>query len=270
MKLFALCWGQTVLYTLGVIVACGLAVEICYRLFFLLAGQRASYYFWLISSYIGSPVHEGGHALMCLLFGHRIQHIRLVPTRAGGAEVSYTYNRKNPYAVFGNLWIGIGPIISGVAVILLILTLVYPESMQAYQTAVGTLLENDAPVTAFLTCIGQFLRGLVTEQTRAVWLRVIAAAVLFCLALHVRLSASDIVAMLAGVPYFLLLTALASLVAVLIGGNAPVAMVAWLQKGAWLLVSLFSLVLILALLQLALALLLRLVYLLFRLLLGKK
>lgn len=62
--------------TLGLLYACGLLIWLCSRLFSRLVGRHA----WVIldvTSIIGTPVHELGHALMCLPFLHRITKMRL-------------------------------------------------------------------------------------------------------------------------------------------------------------------------------------------------
>lgn len=260
MKLFLLCFAQTVMYTLGVIVTCGLAVEVCYRLCFIFMGKRTGRTFWLLTSFLGTPVHEGGHALMCLLFAHRIEKIRLIPTRAGGAMVEHSYDRRNVYATFGNLWIGLGPMLSGLSIILLILHLVWPETMKGYHELARTLLADGAPIDALADGIWACLQGLLIEDTRAVWVRILAAVALFSLALHVRLSGADVRGMLSGLPIFAVLGALVALVVTLLGEAAVSTWGLWLIRAAWLLALLFSLILMLGCVQLVLAALLRLVY----------
>lgn len=264
MEAFILCFLRIVLYTLGVVIACGLAVEICYQLCFLLMGQKVGRRFWLVTSFLGTPVHELGHALMCLLFAHRIENIRLIPTRAGGPVVEHSYNKRNPYAVFGNLWIGLGPMLLGIALTLAVLQWVYPASMQSYRAVLGTLPDAGAPNEPQTEAVGQFLRGLLTEQTRAWWVRLLAAVALFSMALHIRLSASDVLGMLRGLPAYAVIAAVVALVATWMGEDAVNALTLKLHQGAWLLASLFSLILLSGLAQLALVLLYRLLLALFR------
>lgn len=264
MEAFILCFLRIVLYTLGVVVACGLAVEICYRLCFLLMGQKTGHRFWLLTSFVGAPVHEMGHALMCLVFAHRIEKIRLVPTRAGAPVVEHSYNKRNPYAVFGNLWISLGPMLLGIALTLAVLEWVYPTSMQAYRTVLGALSGEGVLGEGLSEAVGQFLRGLLHESTRAWWVRLLAVVLLFCLSLHVRLSASDVFGMLRGLPAYAVIAAVVALVVTLMGEGAQMVLIAKLYQGAWLLASLFSLILLFGVVQLALLLLYRLLLALFR------
>ena len=257
MGVFILCFLQIVLYTLGVIVVCGFAVEICYRLCFALMGQRAGRLFWFATSWLGTPVHEAGHALMCLLFGHRIEKIRLIPTRAGGAMVEHSYNNRNVYATLGNLFIAIGPVFTGLGVILLTLYLIYPVSLQGYFSSLEALLASDASERNIFVGIWQFIGGLWSEGTRALWARILAGIVLFSMALHVRLSTADVRGMLRGLPNYLVICALIAGVVTLIGDGTPVRVAMALQRFAWIVVALFSLILVFAVIQLTIVLIYR-------------
>ena len=259
MRLFALCFAQIVLYTLGVVLASGLAVEVCYRLFYLLLGRRAGRFFWLITSWLGTPLHELGHAVMCLLFAHRIERIRLFPSKRGGAMVEHSYNRKNPYATFGNLWIGLGPVFSGLAVILAVLWIVCPVSMQEFGALVRALLAGERAMGDLLLEIGRVIRGLFLEETRPIWVRLLSALALLSVSLHVRVSASDIRGMLKGVPGYLALSATVALIAVCMGEESVYALAAILQSIACVLALLFGLILLFACFSLALVLLYRMI-----------
>lgn len=82
-----------------------------------LIGAKA--YLWGVAG-IGTIVHELGHAIMCVIFGHRIHDISLFNPMAKGrgiGHVSHSYSRGNPYQLIGNFFIGVGPIISGTLVI---------------------------------------------------------------------------------------------------------------------------------------------------------
>ena len=259
MQLFLVCFAQIVLYTLGVMLACGLAVEVCYRLFFLLIGRRAGRFFLFMTSWLGTPLHELGHAMMCVLFAHRIEFIRLFPTRAGDAMVEHSYNKRNPYAAFGNLWIGLGPIFSGLAVIIAVLYFVYPVSMQAFGASLRLLLEGKGQVGDLLPAIGGVIRGLFLEQTRVLWVRILSLFVLFSVALHVRVSTADIRGMLIGVPGYMLLSVLLALIAILMGEETVRLLAIGLQSVAYVLILLFSLILLFAIASLLMVLIYRLV-----------
>ena len=167
MSIFFLCFFQILLYTLGVIIACGLAVELCYQLCFSLMGRRATRVFWLVTGWLGTPIHELGHAITCLLFCHRIEYVRLWPTRQGNAMVEHSYNRRNPYAVFGNVWIALGPILAGLAVMVGILALVYPSTLELLWQSLSSPSQPNAVGSDLLARVGRLIKGMCFEQTLA-------------------------------------------------------------------------------------------------------
>lgn len=257
MKLFLLSFAQILLYTLGIVTLCAVMIEICYRLCFLLMGRRAGRAYWIFTSAIGAPVHEAGHAIMCLLFGHRIEKIRWFPSGGESAMVEHSYNKKNIYATFGNLWIGLGPIFTILSMVLLILYLVYPVSMQTYRETVSLLLDTETPLPEAWDAMRSFLYHLVSEETRGFFIRLLSLVLLFSLSLHVRLSMADIRGMLPGLPGYLGLCAVGALFMALITEPARQTALHRLEQFAWIVASLFALLLLLSLCQLALLLLFR-------------
>jgi len=78
-----------------------------------LAGQNGYIY---VLGFLGTPVHELGHALMCVLFRHRIEEIRLFkPDKETGTLgfVRHSYNQRSLYQQVGNFFIALGPIVLG-------------------------------------------------------------------------------------------------------------------------------------------------------------
>jgi hypothetical protein len=72
--------------------------------------------------WLGTVVHEFGHVLFCLVFGHKITNIKLFHPDAKTGTLGYvkhSYNQHNIYQLAGNFFIGVGPILLGTAVIFL-------------------------------------------------------------------------------------------------------------------------------------------------------
>ncbi len=85
----------------------------------LLGGKPYLYLF----GWISIPIHELGHAVFALLFGHRIKRIVLFDPQASSGShgfVQHTWNVNNIYHKVGNFFIGIGPIILGSTVVWLL------------------------------------------------------------------------------------------------------------------------------------------------------
>jgi hypothetical protein len=73
--------------------------------------------------WLGTIIHELGHAIFCLIFGHKISEMKLFdpdPETGTLGYVKHSYNSKNIYQLVGNFFIGIGPILLGTAVIFLL------------------------------------------------------------------------------------------------------------------------------------------------------
>ena len=250
-SIFFLCFFQILLYTLGVIIACGLAVELCYQLCFSLMGRRATRVFWLVTGWLGTPIHELGHAITCLLFCHRIEYVRLWPTRQGNAMVEHSYNRRNPYAVFGNVWIALGPILAGLAVMVGILALVYPSTLELLWQSLSSPSQPNAVGSDLLARVGRLIKGICFEQTLPIGWRIVALCAMLSMALHVRLSVADIKGMLRGVPLYACLSAIVAAVVAMLGESVHHATVEILRRLAWAIALLFSLIMIFALALLA-------------------
>ncbi len=256
MGAFFHCFLQILLNTLGVFVLGGLLVELCYRLCFSLMGRRAGHTVWIATSVIGTPIHELGHAAMCLLFFHRIVRIRLWSTSDGIAMVEHSYNRRNFYATFGNLWISLGPIFSGLAVMFLTLYWVYPDTVSACFADARMLLSGEISLfPGLVRVIGGMIQGLFSEATHGIGWRLIALFVLLSTALHVRLSTADIRGMYTGVPGALILALLTAIVSAILGKAAVVGQA--MRTFGGVVAGMFGLILFFALLQLCLILIVR-------------
>ena len=74
----------------------------------------------ILFGWLGTCVHESGHALFCVIFRHKINEMKFFkPDLDSGTlgYVNHSYNHKSLYQNLGNFFIGIGPIILGSIVI---------------------------------------------------------------------------------------------------------------------------------------------------------
>ena len=84
----------------------------------------------VITGWVGTPVHELGHAFFCLVFLHRIESIKLFrPDSADGSlgYVHHSYNKRNLYQRIGNFFIGVGPVIFGAVVLFAVMYFFLPN-----------------------------------------------------------------------------------------------------------------------------------------------
>ncbi len=88
-----------------------------------------------ITGWIGTPIHEMGHAIFCLIFRHNITEVKLYsPNSADGTlgYVNHSFDPKSIYQKVGNFFIGIGPIIVGTLVIYALLYYLVPNTRDVF------------------------------------------------------------------------------------------------------------------------------------------
>lgn len=248
--------GRLVLLTMGTVLICGLAVHLCAKLFAMLLGGSSRRVFDA-TALIGTPVHELGHALMCLLFGHRIQAIQLwSPGASDGVYgyVEHSYNRKNPWAMLGNLFIAVGPIFSGLGVIVLMLWLCFPVQWAEYLAVSRTVVQAESLHDAawgILSLIASIPRAFVADWFKSL----LGLLIILSVSLHVSLSLQDVKSAASGFPIYLLFVAFFALLSHLFSWDGAIisALSLWNVR----LLSLFFLVIAFSAVWVLLALLVR-------------
>lgn len=86
-----------------------------------------------VTGWIGTPVHEIGHAIFCLIFRHQITEMKLYsPNSTDGTmgSVNHSYDPKSVYQKVGNFFIGIGPILFGTVILYLLLSYLVPNTKE--------------------------------------------------------------------------------------------------------------------------------------------
>ena len=103
----------------------------------------------LYLGFIGIFLHELSHLLVAIIFGHRIDQVRLLkrphPQKIGAdgnpdlalGYVNHTWNRRNWYQTTGNLFIGIAPIFGCALVLLGLTALLIPSLFTGMLTLVA-------------------------------------------------------------------------------------------------------------------------------------
>jgi len=177
-------------------------------------GSKGTY----LVAWLGTPIHELGHALFCLIFGHRIEDMQLFkpdPNTGTLGYVYHTWNPKNPWHVLGNFFIGIGPIVIGCAALFALFYFLIPDSPQVWDSIVGgaSQLEDGASVGSYFTVFGDttlaIIRHIFNVANFSTWQFWVFLYLSICVASNIRLSWSDFKHSLAGLgcvvlPFFLI------------------------------------------------------------------
>ena len=143
---------------------------------------------------------------MCLLFRHKIVATQFFPTDTSQGALGYVqhqYNQKSIYQRIGNFFIGIGPIISGITALILLMRYFVPESYSLFNTTLETTIAStsinlDMIQNMFLSTFF-LLKSLFTMSnllTPSFWLFLFIA---ICISAHIALSKPDIKGSIDGV-----------------------------------------------------------------------
>ncbi|GEM_PF-108752 len=110
-------------------------------------GWRAA----LWTGWIGTPIHESSHALMCWVFDHRIESLALFEPDSRDGRLGYvrhTYQRGNWWQETGNFFIGLAPLAGGTVMLLLLTWMLYPNLVEHFlntSTTFGQANASDWP-----------------------------------------------------------------------------------------------------------------------------
>jgi hypothetical protein len=169
-------------------------------------------------AWLGTPLHELGHALFCVIFGHRIEEIKFFsPDPATGTlgYVNHSWNRKNPWHVLGNFFIGVGPMLLGCAALFAIFYFLIPGSAGLRDTvSVSTgAVSSNSPVSGYFNVFGDsalaIIRLIFTFDNLSTWRFWLFLYLSVCVSGNIRLSWADVKGSLSGlgcivVPFLLM------------------------------------------------------------------
>lgn len=190
-----------VIFTIGLIAVFGFIVSLLNRLFYANFGYSARAVCYA-TGFIGTPVHELSHALFCLIFGHKIEEIKLFQISDDGTlgYVNHTYNPRNVYHVIGNFFIGVAPIVCISAILYLLSGYLLPDfAIEVENFALGLDIDNlGEALSDIFGIVGTFFSFVASWQF---WVFLLVG--LF-LAPHMTLSGADIKGALGGTGILLL------------------------------------------------------------------
>lgn len=231
------------------IYAFGYVISLINKLFYKVTGNGMAV--CVATGLIGTPIHELSHAVMCLLFGHKIEEMRLFePDLDTGVlgYVNHSYNKRNLFQVLGNYFIGVAPIVVGSCFLFLMLYLLIPSTYSELLVAMTDLayMQVDFNLNMFVFGFDVVLTSIETFFAIEVFdfKVVIFFVVCLCIALHMNLSSADIKGSLGAIPLFILLLIIANTVLYFIGGSTYLAFLDVVSIASAYLVAVLSLSLV--------------------------
>ncbi len=195
-----------ILLFIGVVYLVGYVISLLNRLFYKLVNHSKAVCY--ATGFIGTPIHELSHALMCVVFRHKIQEIKLFQVDDENGVLGYvrhSYNPKKIYQRIGNYFISVAPIVCGTLVLYLLIKLLLPQTftvMSGYLTSFsqyaskGLTLQNLSHLFNALTGMAETLFTAYTVGA-SWWIFVVLA---LCISLHQNLSGADIKNSLSALP----------------------------------------------------------------------
>jgi len=185
-------------------------------------GSRGVYFV----AWLGTPIHEMGHALFCIIFLHRIVDIKFFkpdPLTGTLGYVSHTWNKTNPWAVLGNFFIGIGPVLLGCAVLFATFYFLIPDSSRVWDSIifkVNEMGESNSIGSNWAAFQGSSLalvKLIFTIPNLTGWQFWVFVYLSICVASNIRLSPSDIKGSLSGMGCIILIFLLINFLGLITG-----------------------------------------------------
>ena len=196
--------GEQLIWLLGLLFVFGLLLYLFARMtritYAKTIGQQFDVYF---TGWLGTPIHEIGHAIFCLLFGHKITEMKLFSPNSTDNTIGYvnhSYNSKSIYQRIGNFFIGVGPILFGALVLYLLSVLLMPQTKQIFhgiEIQGVSILKKDFQgifevISSFWNAINSFLSTLFVKQNLTSYKFWIYIYLITSISSHMQLSPSDI------------------------------------------------------------------------------
>jgi len=177
-------------------------------------------------AWLGTPIHELGHALFCVIFLHRIVEIKFFkpdPLTGTLGYVSHTWSKTNPWAVLGNFFIGIGPVLLGCAALFATFYFLIPNSSQVWDSIIFEVSEIGEGQSmgsywaVFQSSSLALVKIIFTIPNLTGWQFWVFVYLSICVASNIRLSLSDIKGSLSGLGCIVLLFLLINFLGLITG-----------------------------------------------------
>ena len=182
-----------------------------------LMGQKSYLYTF---GWLGTAVHELGHAFFALVFFHKITDIQLFSPKGHGGSLGYvahSYNKRNIYHRIGNFFIGLGPILFGSLVLFFVAYLLFNlsfdkiSSVQFDRKAMGSFQSFVHFLEDIFKLQFEILRTIFYGSNSIWWKMLIFLYILFSVGSSVTLSKSDISSSVGGFLFFVIVLLLFNL-----------------------------------------------------------
>lgn len=191
-------------------------------------GYKFDVYF---TGWLGTPVHELGHAFFCIPFGHKITEIKLFsPDSKDGSlgYVNHAYKPNNIWHKIGNFFIGFGPILFGSLVLYILIKYLVPENTQIIELIASQKANFDSLAGVGNQFVNMYHAGtniftlLFTPGNISSWQFWLFIYVALCISSHMELSPPDIKGLWSGLITIIVLFLILNSIGVFFGVDISV------------------------------------------------
>jgi len=180
------------------------------------------------TGWLGTPVHELGHALFCVVFRHQIVDMKLYnPNPQDGTlgYVNHAYNPHSTYQKIGNFFIGAGPIIFGAFVLYAAMYYLLPNKNTVFhiintkEITITSLAGLWSQLDILQTIGTRTLNALFAETNLKTWTFWLFLYISLCVASHMELSPPDLKGLWSGLVTLVTFLLIINIAALLFGFN---------------------------------------------------
>ncbi len=235
------------LYFIGSVYLVGFLISKLSTVFYRMFASKTLCY---VLGVIGTPIHEISHAIMCLIFGHKITDMKLFQVDENDNKLGYvvhTFNPKNPYHQIGNYFIGVAPILVGTLIICFLMRIMMPDAfidVSAFVDEIAATSKNGFSFGIIFDALRLIvvLFGHITEGLMWLLFVVITA----CISMHMSLSGADIKGSVKAIPLIAVVLFVANFLVYIVSKRAYSAFVNALTTAGMYLISILLLSLLFA------------------------
>ena len=188
------------------------------------------YLYLLLFGWLGTTIHDTGHALFALAFGHKIAKFQPFNPDAKTGRLGYVihgYDRNSIYQQIGLFFIGIAPVLFGTTIIFVALLILFGADLAPLMQNITVLASGatfrpglEGLAYATLAYCGAILAFLFTPAHLADWRFYLFLYLAFAIGSSMRLSKSDIAGATAGFIVLVILVLVFNLATLWQGGVA--------------------------------------------------
>ncbi|MFF5993739.1 hypothetical protein AAGS61_03140 [Lysinibacillus sp. KU-BSD001] len=224
----------------GIIIIVGFCIHIIERQSVKFIQQSFGKQGFLFTSWIGTPVHEFGHYMMCKIFNHKVVDVQWFPKDKHASTLGYVahrYNSGSLYQRIGVFFISIGPLFSGLLALALLLYMLLPASYAEFSTFTKSIEPSALTIEHIIMIVKSSFEVIstifVVENFTSIrfWIFLLLA---ICICTHISLSPADLRGAFSGFITMTLLLFVINLIALFIGLDTNQFVFAFIQYNAYL------------------------------------